>query len=247
MACPRSPLERIVRQRLEDCLGNLCDALYKVTYLLRGRLHLLVVITQVAYITKVLMKAPLWCLNYCRVFQSVIEVGDRWILLRELDIVSDTNLVQVLFKHYARYGAGGTHELVFQELPRGIELRVQEVGLHQLTDVEKRTLEPAFDRFKNGHLLIQMGHCGTPICNNLASIPSDSEALKRILDPVVLKTDFLTPFWLLVKADEVAQAVREKLIDQNQGFGIPGLIRTLEVRECIHMLLSSFLVVLARL
>src|SRR4030095_8920457 len=101
----------------------------------------LVVIAQVADVCKMLDEPPLWNIEYSCSLEHIVEVANRRGLLRQLDPVVPTHLRKVPLKNASCHGASSAYEPVPNELLRRIELRVKEIRLHQLADIEQRTLE----------------------------------------------------------------------------------------------------------
>src|ERR1017187_8141800 len=134
-------------------------------------------------------------------------------------------------KNDASHSACCPAELTLGQVFRGVKIRVEKIGSHQLTNIKERTLEAFFQRLYYRQLLSELRYRGIRSDDLLllnADSPGHGQTLKVIQDPVGLVRCALARFRSFVVADEVRKSIGQDLPDEYLRLRIPGLIGVCE-------------------
>ena len=100
-----------------------------------------------------LIESPLGDINHACPFQNFIEICDGRGLLSCSESMVFADLCQVLLQYDSCQHTSRPDEAIFHESLCGFQLRVEQISLNDLSDIEEGTLEASFNSFDYRQLL----------------------------------------------------------------------------------------------
>ena len=129
-------LKQILNHRFRS--SNQCCQIVSIGF------PLFLMVAQVSQIAQLLNLAPHGNINDIGTFQSIIQVANMRCLFLDLDLMVCTNFGKVLLQNNPTYGTSSAIKTFGGKLLCGINLRIEKIGLEQLTDLIERGVKTLF-------------------------------------------------------------------------------------------------------